>query len=227
MKIIACLNLKGGAGKTTTAVNLAGVLTGKGERAIVVDLDPQQSASRWAAQAKNANGTGFALARDVHKIESKSARVVKDRLQQLSADSGATIVVLDCPPELEERSLLAAMLATLVLIPTTASPLDIWAAEAAVATARDAQSVRESEFPFISLVPSRVVSSTVLGRELPETLATLGEDVAPAISQRVAVVEAAVVGQTVAEYAPGSPSHQEFQALANHVITILRNSLKS
>lgn len=228
MKIIACLNLKGGAGKTTIAMNLGSALAEFGERVLVVDLDPQQSASRWASQAKSTDDAGgFSLARDVHTIESKSARVVKEQIQRLAADNDAGVIVIDCPPELEDRSLLAAMLATVVLVPATPSPLDVWAAEAAIATARDARSVRESELPMISLVPSRVVSSTVLGRELPETLAALGEAVAPPISQRVAVVEAAVVGQTVGEYSPGSSSHEEFRALAKHVVTLLRNNVKS
>ena len=50
MHIVSCLNLKGGAGKTTTAVNTAAALAELGERVAVLDLDPQQSASRWAPE---------------------------------------------------------------------------------------------------------------------------------------------------------------------------------
>jgi len=45
MKTLALVNQKGGCGKTTTAVNLAGALAARGERVLVVDLDPQAHAT--------------------------------------------------------------------------------------------------------------------------------------------------------------------------------------
>ena len=45
MRVIAIVNQKGGCGKTTTAVNLAGCLAADGARVLVVDLDPQAHAT--------------------------------------------------------------------------------------------------------------------------------------------------------------------------------------
>lgn len=45
MKIVACYNIKGGIGKTTTAVNLAYLAAQEGARTLVWDLDPQGAAS--------------------------------------------------------------------------------------------------------------------------------------------------------------------------------------
>src|SRR5437870_4729084 len=54
-KVYALANQKGGVGKTTTAINLAACLAEAGERALVVDLDPQANAT--SGLGERANGT--------------------------------------------------------------------------------------------------------------------------------------------------------------------------
>lgn len=212
--VVAVLNLKGGSGKTTVAVNLAAALGELRRRVAVLDLDPQQSATRWASQATDQGSRYFELARDVHH-ETGGAAAIKVTVDRLVTETD--VLVLDCPPELEDRSLVAALIADLVLVPVAPSPLDLWAAEAAVKTAEEARAERDGRLPLVSLVPSRLMVGTVLARELPGSLAELGEPVAPGISQRVALAESAVAGETVVTYAPGSAGHHEFQALAAHV----------
>ena len=62
---------------------------------------------------------------------------------------------------------------------------------------------------------------TTLGRGLVSSLEKMGKKVLPAISQRIALAQAVEVGLTIGEYAPGSPSHEEFHQLAKAVDKIV------
>jgi chromosome partitioning protein len=218
VQIISVINLKGGVGKTTIALNLAATLADHGHQVLLIDADPQQSATQWAQQGPAAGGAG-ALPMAVESLRADDgAPQFQAAIARLAQAAQATLVVIDCPPELSDPALVAALLADLVLVPVTPSPLDLWAAKQAVATAQEARTLRDGSKPLISLVPSKLLPQTLLARDLPAALAALGEPVAPAITQRVALVEAIVLGQTIGTYAKTSPAAAEFAALAQHTL---------
>ena len=208
MRTVATTSLKGGTGKTSIALHLAAALHSPRRRVVVADCDPQRSAMRWAE-----NG-GLPFPVEALDTERGAARFRSD-LERIEAE----LVILDCPPQLAEAAMLAAMLADLLLIPCGGSALDLWAAKEAVELAAEARVERGRKLPHVSLVPSKLISRTREALELPDTLEAFGEPVAPAIYQRVTVARAAVEGGTVKA---NTPAGREFQALARHVSKRLR-----
>ncbi len=69
MHVLAFVNQKGGCGKTTTAVNLAAALAARGERVLVVDLDPQAHATLGLGIAPDEDRTTLEVLRGQREIE--------------------------------------------------------------------------------------------------------------------------------------------------------------
>jgi chromosome partitioning protein len=208
MPIIAVAGRKGGIGKSTIAGNLAGEFNAKGHSVILLDADPQHSLAAWAAQSEGL------LSQIVVTVSTDL------RARARAAQRDADVVVIDTPPGMPELAHDAAMVADLLLLPCGPSPLDLFALKEALALALKARASRRSKKPRIRFVPSKVLKNTVLGRNLSESLEKMGKKVLPSISQRIILAEAVAAGLTIAEYAPGSPSHVEFEALAKSVLRL-------
>lgn len=211
---ISIINLKGGASKTSTILNLGGILKESGHSPLLIDCDLQQSATRWAAQG----GSKFPFPVVPIKI-TKNAKQFKDKLNEITKKHKADIVLFDTPPQLEEEALLTALLSDVILIPISPSPLDLWAGEQAIKTVREAREVRNNGLPKIILIPSRLMPNTLLAREIRGSLEQYNEPIAPSISMRVNMVESCIAGLPINLYAPGSPSHKEFKNLMKFVFT--------
>ena len=114
--IVALVNQKGGVGKTTLALHLAGRWAGKGKRVVVVDADPQGSALDWSEQ--RARG-GMARLFGVLGLPRET---LHRELPEIAAD--ADHVIVDGAPRIAGVARSALLAADLVLIPATPSPLD-------------------------------------------------------------------------------------------------------
>ena len=113
-RVVAVVNQKGGAGKTTLAMQLAGALARRAPT-VVVDLDPQASAVQWAS----AGGLPFPATVKALPVES-------DRAGLLARFRGHHYLVLDCPPALGPPARAALRAADLALVPVLPSPVDLW-----------------------------------------------------------------------------------------------------
>jgi chromosome partitioning protein len=145
-RVYAVANQKGGVGKTTTAVNLAACLAEAGERALVVDLDPQANATSGLGEHANgrssydlldgapleelAKPTRFANLWLVPSQADLAGAAVelarREDGERFLADSladvgrGYTFVFLDCPPSLGPLTVNALAAADRVLVPVQA-----------------------------------------------------------------------------------------------------------
>jgi chromosome partitioning protein len=103
---VAVLSLKGGVGKTTTAVYLAAVAA-RGRRAVtVVDADPQGSAAVWLEE-RPIDG--------VEVLEAPSERLLRKALGQ---DDDRAVLIVDTPPASERLTAAALAVADVVIVPT-------------------------------------------------------------------------------------------------------------
>jgi chromosome partitioning protein len=211
--VLAILNRKGGVSKTSLCANLGAELVALGRTVLLLDTDPQQSLTAWSGL-----GSGV-LSTIVEAIDTTHPERFRAKVH--AAAKQADRVLIDTPPGFADPALLSALLADLVLLPVGPSPLDIMAARDALALAQEARTQRGDHKPLIRFVPSKV-SHTTLSRDLPDSLADLGEKVLPAIGNRVVVAEAALSGLTVQEYAPTSVAHEEFCALTRAVERLLK-----
>jgi len=144
--IIAVASRKGGSGKTTTSLNLAGVLAEQGRRVLLIDLDPQASLTRLVlgdsderiegigerilALGKGLQGItrpvfdGVDLCPGDRSIETAAYALTDDptgplRLRKILASvTSYDVVVLDTPPSLGFALNSALLAATVAVVPT-------------------------------------------------------------------------------------------------------------
>lgn len=114
MKTIALISQKGGTGKTTIAVHLAVAAEQHGKSTVIVDLDPQASATSWK-DLRHA---------DTPAVISAQATRLPQVLKTAEAH-GAKLAILDTAPHSETAALAAARQADLILIPCRPAILDL------------------------------------------------------------------------------------------------------
>lgn len=211
-KVIALLNQKGGAGKTTLATHLTGEFALTGSRVTLLDADPQGSALDWA-QRRVQNGHGrlygvFGLARD--SLHQETPQIA------LQAD----FVVIDGPPRVAALARSALLAADLVLIPVQPSAYDVWASHEMVQLITEARVFRPQL--RAAFVINRRVVGTVIGRE---ARAALADQPFPAlqveVSQRIVFADSVAAGRLAFEVAPHCAAAREIAALAQAVREML------
>lgn len=143
MNILSIINNKGGVGKTVTTVNLAAILAQKGNKVLIIDLDPQANATSHLGTQVNPECTSFevlnelkancvystkvkniyivpgstSLSENEDELRSKMARELRLRKWINNLDEEYDFILIDCPPTLGLLTINALVASTHVISP--------------------------------------------------------------------------------------------------------------
>ena len=212
-KTIGIIQVKGGAGRSTLATNLAGELAKKG-KTLLVDADqPQGTAASWfAVRQSNPKAAG--------KLIVETADNHQELVQLLDQHKDVEYAVIDCPPRIAELTRATLILSDFNLIPVGASTAEIWATTDILSLIEEANKVKRVD---ARMVWTRYRPNTKLAQELTALAAT--ELTLPPmhtrIHMRVAYMEALGEGLTVVETTDQN-AKQEISSLVDETLAILR-----
>ncbi|HEX3428387.1 MAG TPA: ParA family protein [Candidatus Limnocylindrales bacterium] len=244
MRTIAVVNRKGGSGKTTTAVSLAAALAERGLPVLLIDLDPQGSASAWlghtpddAAAADRLVATrelgtnvvktkvpGLDLVRSSPGLQA-AERTMKGELgvgvmraiQRLRADWA--FVIIDCPPSLSYLSVGALMGVREVIIPVEAHSIAVPGVGAVV---REIGRIQSSLNPVLGspLIVACRVNRTLHARQVLDDLERMyGYLLARAsVRESIKFAAAEAARQPITEFAPESGASVDYRLLAEELL---------
>ena len=208
-KIVTIAQSKGGAGKTTLAVQLATAMLQDEAPLCLVDVDPQGSLARWFEERERRHGASDRLtlvSTGGWRLGVELRRIVRD----------VTTVIVDTPPHGDSDLAATIREASLVLVPCQPSPLDVWASRPTLEAA--AKEGREIRF-VMNRVPPR--SRSIEEAEL--ALADLGaRPLAGTLGNRQSFVAAMARGQGAVEYEPRGLAAHEALAICAEVDGIIR-----
>ncbi len=217
--IISVANQKGGVGKSTVAFNLAAALAKRRFSVFVVDADPQGTVAMWAKararQDKNMVGID---------IDFTDSPWPPEKILTLSNEDRYDFIIIDCGPANNKVMRATLVVADLVIIPVSPSPLDINSALSTIKLIRDGEQRGATKAKAFLLISKKVVG-TNLAKEAKQTCQMLKLPIFKTeISQRIALCESAITGQSVLEYAPNSVASEEFIALEKEVRRCLKQN---
>lgn len=247
MKIIAVLNQKGGTSKTTTVINLGAALAEKKKRVLLIDLDPQQSASLWLRRHSEGKGlySVFTENASIADIVMKtgidgldiipSTPLLMSADKALSSEIGAEFILrdrlvglkkswdyclIDCPPGLGVLALNALCAAHSVLVPVETSAMALQGLLQLTKTISQIQARLNPGLTIEGILPSRVDKRTRLSQDIIQELKTRldGKLFPVSIRETVKLRECPSFGVPINVYDPKGAGAEDFRALAKELI---------
>lgn len=207
MQVISLLSQKGGTGKTTLAIQFAVAAMYNGQTAILIDLDPQGSATWWGE-----------IRGDAPPIVVPSTTLELPTLLRKAEQNGVTLAILDTPPkvEVEGEAHHAARVSDLALIPCKPAAFDVKAIEATVRLTEVAKVPARIIFNQVHANSSMIfkVRRAVSVYNVPCALCQIGS--------RIKFSHAALDGQSIQEFDPREKGAAEVNAFYKYTMGQLR-----
>ena len=196
MFTVAVISQKGGAGKTTLATAIAVSAERAGTPSVLVDLDPQASATKWRE-----------LRDATTPVVSPAAPERLIAVLEAARHAGAKLAVIDTAPHAVGAALTAAQAAHLVIVPCRPAVADVTAIGTTIDLAREAN---RTVTAVLNAAPVRNPLTT----QARDAITGYGADCAPVvIHQRIDHVHAWTAGLTAEEHAPRSKAAAELARL--------------
>lgn len=249
---ICIINLKGGVGKSVTAINLADCFARRGRRVLVIDLDKQANTTKYYNrldyQAVDVGDvlTGKAsIPMAMRGTDEKNVTLIPANMSLLNANREIMldalhpqqsrlrdalenveglfdVVLMDCPPDLDMGAINALCAADWVLIPVDC---DEWAADGLEIVTEQIDSVRQYYNPGLKMLGVLITKyrPTNYARRVIETIAKGCPVMQTGIRFTVKVAEATASHQPLHLYAPGSTAAQDYEELCNEIAERVRS----
>jgi chromosome partitioning protein len=243
-RIIAVFNHKGGTGKTTTSVSLAAGLALRGKRVLLVDTDAQGNvgvslnvkverslyhvvvmglAVEQAAVTVRPNLDLVASNESLAAAELYLAgRQNRDRVLATRLASAAKLydyVVLDCSPSLSLMNQNALVFAESVLVPVACDYLSLVGVRQVIRTVKNVNQLLHHPVQIGGVLPTFYDARAKICREAVETMREhFGDRCLEPIRAAIKVKEAPAQGQTIFEYAAGSPAAEDYARVVDRVL---------
>ena len=214
-KIITICNQKGGTGKTTICMQLAGTLGRRGHRVLVVDADCQGTATRWASAASEEDPFPAALS-GLSAAGEKVHREVRKFIDDYD------FIFIDCPPASESHITQSAlMISDLALVPVIPSPPDLWASvgiRQVINTIADFNEALKAR-----LIINQLQLNTSMAVQVMEILPEFGiEQMKGQVKQRTVYRKSAAFGATVHLFGSrAKPAIQEIDVLVDEALSLM------
>lgn len=215
--IIAICQRKGGSGKTTLSISLACELQSRGLSTLIVDADPQGTATDWRGAAdetiEDQLPSVLALAKDTLHRKGQLDRIAQ----------GFDYVLIDCPPALGAITRSALMACDVALLPTRPNAADIWSLDSMIELVHEAQSFNErltGGWVVLTQKPPRRSKGAELGAE---HLASLSDSkgielFSSSMANRVTYPNSMLNGSAPNFYEPKGKAAEEVIAITNELL---------